>query len=86
MEVGMAQKVTFALEDDLEGGPADETVRFEIGGSAYEIDLNKRNATRFRSEVAPYIQHARRARRGQRSRATARSEANLISSGYNPPG
>lgn len=24
----MAQKVTVALEDDLDGGPADETVRF----------------------------------------------------------
>ena len=26
----MAQKITVALEDDLEGGPADETVRFEL--------------------------------------------------------
>jgi hypothetical protein len=28
----MAQKVTVALEDDLDGGPADETVRFGSGG------------------------------------------------------
>jgi len=27
-EVEMAQKVTVALEDDLDGGPADETMRF----------------------------------------------------------
>jgi hypothetical protein len=32
-EAGMATKITVALEDDLEGGPADETVRFGIGGS-----------------------------------------------------
>jgi hypothetical protein len=24
----MAQKITVALEDDIDGGPADETVRF----------------------------------------------------------
>ena len=38
----MAQKTTVALEDDLDGGPADETVRFGIGGSEYEIDLSKK--------------------------------------------
>ena len=25
-------------EDDLDGGPADETVRFGLGGAEYEID------------------------------------------------
>jgi len=30
--------VTVALEDDLIGGPADETVRFAVGGTEYEID------------------------------------------------
>jgi Lsr2 len=30
---GMAQKVTVALEDDLTGGPADETVRFAVDGA-----------------------------------------------------
>ena len=29
----MAQKVTVALEDDLNGGPAEETVRFAFGGT-----------------------------------------------------
>ena len=33
----MAQKITVALEDDLDGGPADETVRFRLGGSEYEM-------------------------------------------------
>jgi hypothetical protein len=68
MEVGMAQKVTVELEDDLDGGPADETVRFGFDGSDYEIDLSKRNAAKFRRQLEPFIDHARRAGRGQRRR------------------
>ena len=64
----MAQRVTVELEDDLDGGPADETVRFGLSGSDYEIDLNKKNASRFRRQIAPYIEHARKAGRGQRRR------------------
>jgi hypothetical protein len=29
----MAPKVTVSLEDDLDGGPADETVRFALAGA-----------------------------------------------------
>ena len=68
----MAQKVTVALEDDLDGGPADETVRFAIGGAAYEIDLRASNAAAFRRQLAPFIAHARKAGRGPR-RAAGRS-------------
>ena len=64
----MAQKITVALEDDLDGGPADETVRFGIGGAEYEIDLSTKNANAFRRQLAPFIEHARRAGRGQRRR------------------
>ena len=64
----MAQRVSVELEDDLDGGPADETLRFGLGGSEYEIDLNKKNAIRFRRQIAPYIEHARKAARGQRHR------------------
>ncbi len=64
----MAQKITVALKDDLDGGPADETVRFAIGGSTYEIDLSTKNATAFRRQLAPFIGHARKADRGQRRR------------------
>ena len=65
----MAQKVTVELEDDLDGGPADATVRFGFDGSDYEIDLSKKNAARFRSQLEPYIEHARKAGRGQRRRS-----------------
>jgi hypothetical protein len=64
----MAQKVTVVLEDDLDGGPADETVRFVVDGAAYEIDLSVKNATALRRTLAPYIDHARRAGRGERRR------------------
>jgi Lsr2 len=65
----MAQKITVALEDDLGGGPADETIRFAIGGTGYEIDLSKNHATAFRRQLTPFIEHARAASRGQRRRA-----------------
>jgi hypothetical protein len=67
----MATKITVALEDDLEGGPAAETVRCEIGGTEYEIDLNKKNARAFRKQLAPFVEHARRAGRGQRRPRTS---------------
>jgi hypothetical protein len=59
----MAQRVTVALEDDLDGGPAVETVRFGFGGADYEIDLSKKNAAAFRKMVTPFIGHARKAAR-----------------------
>jgi hypothetical protein len=65
----MAQKVTVALEDDLDGGPADETVRFAVDGADYEIDLRASNADAFRKQLAPYLEHARRAGRSQPRRA-----------------
>jgi hypothetical protein len=69
----MAQKITVALEDDIDGGPADETVRFRLGSTEYEIDLSTRNANAFRRKIAPFIEHARRAGRGQRRRRPGRT-------------
>ena len=66
----MAQRVTVELEDDLDGGPADETLRFGLDGKEYEIDLRKTNASKFRRQIAPYLDHARKAGRGQRRRPT----------------
>ncbi len=64
----MATKITVALEDDLDGGPAEETVRFGLDGSEYEIDLNKKSSWAFRRKLAPFVEHARRAGRGPRRR------------------
>jgi hypothetical protein len=61
----MVQKITVELQDDLDGGPADETVRFGVDGLEYEIDLSKKNAATFRRKLAPFIDHGRKALRGQ---------------------
>jgi nucleoid-associated protein Lsr2 len=76
----MAQKVAVALEDDLTGGPADETVRFAVDGKEYEIDLNAKNAAAFRTQLAPYAERARRAGRPL-ARRTGRTAASRQRSG-----
>ena len=72
-KVAMAQRVTVVLEDDLTGGPAEQTVRFAFEGTDYEIDLNAKNAATFGKQLAPYIEHARPARwpQGRRPGRTA---------------
>lgn len=68
----MAQKVTVALEDDLTGGTAEETVRFAFEGTAFEIDLNAKNTAAFGKQLASYIEHARKAGRTAAIRGTTR--------------
>lgn len=70
----MAQQVKVILVDDLEGGHAEETVKFGIDGGTYEIDLNQANADRLRDALAPFVGAARKAsRHGNGSRGTRRS-------------
>ena len=57
----MAQRVEVILEDDIDGSPADETVRFAYDGTQYEIDLSGQNAEVLRSALGKYIPHARKA-------------------------
>lgn len=71
----MAKVEKIILVDDLDGGAADETVAFAIDGSAYEIDLSKKNAQKFRDALNPFVSKARKASsrgrgRGNRSRPT----------------
>lgn len=56
----MAQKVKIILVDDLDGGSADETVRFGLDGSSYEIDLSTDNAERLREALKPFVAGARK--------------------------
>lgn len=58
----MAQKVNIVLEDDLTGGPAEQTIRFALDGKHYEIDLSAENAANLRDAIRPYANKARRAR------------------------
>jgi Lsr2 len=66
---GTAQKLTVVLEDGLDGDPADETVRFTLDSSAYEIDLSKKHAKALHRKLEPFISHARKAGRGPHHRS-----------------
>lgn len=56
----MAQRVQVILEDDLDGGSADETVTFALDGTAYEIDLKSANADKLRDMLAPFVEKGRK--------------------------
>ncbi|UPK74691.1 Lsr2 family protein [Nocardioidaceae bacterium SCSIO 66511] len=56
----MAQKVQILLVDDIDGGEADETVRFGLDGVDYEIDLSSKNAGKLRDTLAKYVGESRR--------------------------
>lgn len=60
----MAKKteVVVTMTDDLDGAKADRTIAFAWGGTTYEIDLSKKNASTFEKAVAPYVASARRVR------------------------
>ncbi|MCU1634662.1 MAG: hypothetical protein JWM61_3314 [Micrococcaceae bacterium] len=63
----MAQRVQVELVDDLNGEVAQETVRFGVDGTEYEIDLTTENADRLRSTLSEYVDKARKARSGRRN-------------------
>lgn len=71
----MSQKVTVSLQDDLDGGPAAETVRFGLAGSEFEIDLSEQHARKFRQQINPFLQHARRAGKASKNRLASRGVA-----------
>jgi hypothetical protein len=68
------QKLEVQLEDDLTGGPADETVAFSVDGRDFEIDLNAKHAASFRRQLAAFIDRAQPVR-AQRRRTTRRTAA-----------
>jgi hypothetical protein len=78
----VASKVITTIEDDLDGGKADETLRFAFEGKSFMIDLSSKNAEKFRKAVAPYVAAARRegsiARQNGRPAGTGRSDIALI--------
>lgn len=59
----VARREIVVLEDDLDGGNADETVKFGLDGTSYEIDLSQTNAGKLREVLAVYITGARKASR-----------------------
>lgn len=55
----MATTEIVELIDDIDGGPADQTVTFALDGKHLEIDVSDANAARLRAELADYILNAR---------------------------
>ncbi len=70
----MVQRRILELLDDLDGGRADETVRFSLDGSEYEIDLSADNARSLRAALRHYVSAARRLGKG-RLTSSARADA-----------
>ena len=70
----MAQQIQTLLIDDLDGTPAEDTVRFGLDGTDFEIDLNAEHEQALRGLLALYIKAARRGagpQRPSRRRRTA---------------
>jgi Lsr2 len=62
----MAQKIVTMLTDDVDGSEASESLSFTWEGHEYRIDLNEKNADKFRKAMAPYLASAQRVGRAKR--------------------
>jgi hypothetical protein len=74
----MAKRTRIELYDDIDNGPADETLVFAIDGRSYEIDLSTKNAEALRAALAPYVAAGRKVSAGSRRRAAGGSDAGDI--------
>src|SRR6476620_346678 len=76
----MAQKVTTVVEltDDIEGGKADQTVRFAFDGHQYEIDLSKKTANALSKVLKPYLDSARKVGASRARASTTRRSAQQV--------
>src|SRR6476646_5686366 len=67
----MAQRIQTILDDDIDGGPADVTIKFSYQGTQYEIDLSKENEQKLIAALEPFTSRARRIGGGRRSSTKA---------------
>ena len=78
------KKTTKVVEvvDDLDGSPADQTVRFAFNGASYDIDLNRAHFEEFAEAIQPYIKAGRKVgstrRRGNAGNPNQRLETAKI--------
>lgn len=63
------------LIDDIDGSPATTTIEFGVGSKNYVIDLSEQHTDEFNKALAPYIEHARRARRAPANKRKSRSSS-----------
>jgi len=78
----MALRTVTYLTDDLDGTDADETVKFALNGTEYEVDLSEKNAAALRDSLAKFVAAGRRVGkatgRGRRSTPTNRQQNKAI--------
>ena len=60
----MAKQIIHKLVDDIDGGDADETVKFALDGIQYEIDLSEKNAAKLREVFDAYVRAGSKVARG----------------------
>lgn len=70
------------LEDDIDGGTADETIEYALDGTRYEIDLSAKNASKLRASLADFLSHSRRLGKG--TKWTAPSQRGIPRHGASP--
>ena len=75
----MAQKIV--LIDDLDGSEASTTLTYALDGQDYEIDLSEKNAEKFRTTLAPFIEKSRSAERRSAPQTAARRRTKRRSDG-----
>ena len=56
----MASKTIVEVIDDLDGSKAEETVRFAIDGTEYEIDLSGAHSKKLRDALQPFVKAGRK--------------------------
>ena len=64
----MARKEIVELIDDLDGGPADQTIEFTWDGIDYSIDLSNKNAEKFDAQMSPWVGAAVKVKIGRMTR------------------
>jgi hypothetical protein len=74
----MSSRVVVLLEDDVDGGKADETIEFGIDGTTYAIDLSDANAKKLRGALDGYVSKARKV--SGRTRKTSKSFSDVDTS------
>jgi len=84
----MAQKVQVVLVDDVDGGPADETLKFAVENTQYEIDLSTAHAAEMRAALAPWVSAARKVSGRPSTKARTGSDTGKVrawakANGYN---
>ncbi len=74
----MAQHIQTLFIDDIDGGPAEGTVRFGLDGTDYEIDLSTEHNEELHKVLAGYVTHARKAAGTARRASRGRRPADVL--------